>query len=237
MGQKTNPIALRLGINKEFDSVWYAGKGDYAHFVKEDQDLRSYIKARFFKAGVSKIVLSRKGRENIAIDLFVARPGVVMGKGGGEIKMLVDDLKKITDKSVIVNVKEAKNVSTDAQLLSENVAFQLERRIAFRRAMKQVITKALKSGAQGIKVMVAGRLGGAEIARTEWYREGRVPLQTFRADVDYGFSEALTTYGKIGVKVWVYKGDVIGKNDKMTVDEVTAEKNVELEEEKENVNA
>jgi len=237
VGQKTNPKALRLGITKECESIWFAKKGVYAEFVYEDNKLRKFIKEKLYKAGISKIIISRKGRKNILIDLYAARPGVVMGRGGSDIKLLKEDLVRLTQKKVVVNVNEESNVSTNAQLLSEAVSLQLERRVAFRRAMKQVITKALKSGARGIKVMVAGRLGGAEIARTEWYREGRVPLQTFRADVDYGFAEAMTTYGKIGVKVWVYNGDVIGEKDKMTANEVTDEKNVELEEEKENVNA
>jgi len=235
VGQKTNPKALRLGITRDFESVWYADKGTYASYVHEDYKVRAFIKSQFYKAGISRIVLSRKGKSNLVVDLYTARPGVVMGKGGSEIKRLKQDVQNMTNKNVVINVQEEQNVAINAQLLAESVSFSLERRIAFRRAMKQVITKALKAGAKGIKVMVSGRLGGAEIARTEWYREGRVPLQTFRADVDYGFAEALTTYGKIGVKVWIYNGDVIGKNDDMTADEVTTEKNVELEEEKDNV--
>lgn len=235
MGQKTNPKALRLGINRDYESVWYAGKANYASYVHEDHKVRAFVKGQFFKAGISRIIISRKGKSNMTIDLYAARPGVVMGKGGSEVKLLREKLQNMTGKNVLINVNEEQNVSTNAQLLAESVSFSLERRIAFRRAMKQVITKALKAGAKGIKVMVSGRLGGAEIARTEWYREGRVPLQTFRADVDYGFSEALTTYGKIGVKLWVYNGDVIGKNDELSANEVTAEKNVELEEEKDNV--
>ncbi len=237
MGHKANPISLRIGINKDWESTWYGKKGMYAEFLLEDYKVRQFVKDKLYKTGVSKIIINRKGKENLILNIFTARPGMVMGRGGGDIKYLHDDLVKLTGKNVILNVNEEPNVSTNSQLLAEAVALQLEKRIAFRRAMKQVITKALKSGAQGIKVMVSGRLGGAEIARTEWYREGRVPLQTFRADIDYGFAEALTTYGKIGVKVWVYKGDIIGDKDKMTVSEVTSERSVELEEEKENVNA
>ncbi len=207
MGQKTNPIAFRLGINKDFDSIWYSDKG-YAAYVLDDKKIRDIIIANCSKAGISKILIKRK---NNSLDITVksARPGIIIGKGGTEaekIKVLLQN--KIGFKDIQLNVVEEKQIDMNAAILADAVARQLEKRIAFRRAMKQVVNRALKAGAKGIKVSCSGRLGGAEIARTEWYREGKVPLQTIRADIDYAFTEAMTIYGKIGVKVWTYKGDI-----------------------------
>ena len=233
MGHKSDPRSLRLGINKEWDRVWYASKKDFSKFFLEDQKIEDFVKTKLNKAGISRVVIRRRVNQ-VTVDVFTARPGMIIGKGGQDAEIFKQQLSKLVGKSVQLNISESSNVNTCAILLAENVASQLERRIAFRRAMKQIITKALKSGAQGIKVMVAGRLGGSEIARTEWYREGRVPLHTFRADVDYAVAEAQTTYGKIGVKVWVYKGDILDKKD---VKLELRPSDVELEEEKENVNA
>ena len=234
MGHKSDPRSLRLGITREWDRVWYASKKDFAGNVVEDQILEAFVRKEVGKAGISRVLIKRKPGL-VTIDLFTARPGLIIGKGGAEADGLKKKLVKLIDKNIQLNITEEPGVSTNALLLAENVAGQLERRIAFRRAMKQVITKALKSGAQGIKIMVSGRLGGAEIARTEWYREGRVPLHTFRADVDYARAEAMTTYGKIGVKVWVYKGDVLDKKNSVKVDLKPSD--VEIEGESENVNA
>ena len=233
MGHKTDPRSLRLGINREWDRVWYASKKDFSKYFLEDQKIEDFIKEKLSKAGISRIVIRRKINQ-ITVDVYTARPGMIIGKGGQDAAAFKLQLVKLTGKNVQLNINEESQINTCAILLAENVAQQLERRIAFRRAMKQIITKALKSGAQGIKVMVSGRLGGAEIARTEWYREGRVPLHTFRADVDYAVAEAQTTYGKIGVKVWVYKGDILDDKE-IKVDLKPSD--VELEEEKENVAA
>ncbi|GBR72409.1 30S ribosomal protein S3 [Candidatus Termititenax spirochaetophilus] len=233
MGHKTDPRSLRLGINKEWDRVWYASKKDFAKYFLEDQKIEDYIKVKLSKASISRVVIRRRSGQ-ITIDLYAARPGMIIGKGGADAEAFKQQLVRLTNKNIQLNINESANINTCAILLAENVASQLERRIAFRRAMKQIITKALKSGAQGIKVMVSGRLGGAEIARTEWYREGRVPLHTFRADLDYATAEAQTTYGKIGVKVWVYKGDIL---DKKNVKLDLKPSDVEIEEEKDNVNA
>ena len=233
MGHKSDPRSLRLGINREWDRVWYAAKKDFSKYFLEDQKIEDFVRDKLSKSGIARVLIRR--RENqITVDVFTARPGMIIGKGGQDAAAFKQQLVKLTGKNVQLNINEANNVNASAILLAENVAQQLERRIAFRRAMKQVITKALKSGAQGIKVMVSGRLGGTEIARTEWYREGRVPLHTFRADVDYAVAEAQTTYGKIGVKVWVYKGDVLDEQD-VKIDLKPAD--VEIEEEKENVTA
>lgn len=234
MGHKTDPRSLRLGITREWDRIWFASKKDFSKNLLEDTKLEAFIRKEVGKAGISRILIKRK-TGLVTVDIFTARPGLIIGKGGAEADVLKNKLVKFTNKNIQLNINEETGVSTNALLLAENVASQLERRVAFRRAMKQVITKALKSGAQGIKVMVSGRLGGAEIARTEWYREGRVPLHTFRADVDFARAEAHTTYGKIGVKVWVYKGDVLDSKNTVKVDLKPAE--VELEEEAENVNA
>ncbi len=208
MGNKVNPVLFRIGVNKECDSVWYSNK-NYANFVKNDKDIRDYIRAQYLRAGIAKIIINRKN-DGIEVTVRAARPGVLIGKGGTGIEEFNKALKKmVTVPNVKVNVVEEKNIDTSAPILGEAIARQLEKRVAFRRAMKQVVGRAMRSGIEGIKVQCAGRLGGAEIARTEWYREGRVPLQTLRADIDYAFTEALTVYGKIGVKVWIYKGDII----------------------------
>ncbi len=212
MGQKVNPHAVRIGVTRSWDSNWFAGKGKYASQLLEDFNIRRFLKEKLYKAGVSRVVISRRAKQMV-VDIFTARPGMVIGKGGQEADQLKAELDQFVGKPVHLNINEEKNVETNAQLWAEAVAQQLEKRIPFRRAMKQAVTRALKAGALGIKVRCSGRLAGAEIARSEWYREGRVPLQTFRADIDHGFSEALTTYGKIGVQVWVYKGDILGKKD------------------------
>ncbi|NLG26261.1 MAG: 30S ribosomal protein S3 [Clostridiales bacterium] len=207
MGQKVNPIGLRLGINRTWDSTWYADK-KYAELLHEDLKLRKYVKNRLFAASVSRIQIERAANR-IRITIHTARPGMVIGRGGAEADALRKDLEKMTGKQVSVNILEVKHAETDAQLIAENIASQLERRISFRRAMKQAMMRAERLGAQGIRMKTSGRLGGAEIARTEGYSSGKLPLHTLRADIDYGFTEAKTTYGKIGVKVWVYKGEVL----------------------------
>lgn len=207
MGQKVNPIGLRLNIIRSWDSIWYAEK-DYARFLREDQKLRKYIKKRVYHAGISKIKIERMG-ERIRIKVFTARPGIVIGKKGAEIESLKGEIDRLTGKECVVDIQEVRRPEIDAQLVAESVALQLERRIAFRRAMKKTVNTALKFGAKGIKIACSGRLGGAEMARREWVREGRVPLHTLRADIDYGLAESKTTYGIIGVKVWIYKGDVL----------------------------
>ncbi len=207
MGQKVNPIGLRLGIVKTWDSRWYAEKV-YSKFLQEDIVLRRHIKRKLYHAGVSKVEIERTANR-AKITIRAARPGIIIGQKGAEIEKLQKEIQKMTQREISINIQEVRRVESDAQLVAENVALQLERRVAFRRAMKKSVTASLKFGAQGIKIACSGRLGGAEIARSEWYREGRVPLHTLRADIDYGFSEARTTYGAIGIKVWVYKGDVL----------------------------
>lgn len=207
MGQKVNPHGLRLGVIKTWDAKWYAGK-DYVENLHEDIKLRDYIKNKLYTAGVSRIEIERAANR-VRITIHTAKPGMVIGRGGSNIEELKKGLKSITSKNVDVNIAEIKQAEMDATLVAENIASQLERRIAFRRAMKQSVTRTMRMGAKGIKVMVSGRLGGAEIARTEGYREGSIPLHTLRADIDYGTAEAHTTYGRIGVKVWIYKGEVL----------------------------
>lgn len=207
MGQKVSPIALRVGIIRDWEAKWFASKKDFANLLIEDVKIRKLIKKQLYQAGISNIQIERAANR-IKITIHTAKPGIVIGRGGTEVEVLRKNLEKMTAKNVNINIQEIKVPETNAQLVAENVAAQLEKRIAFRRAMKQVITRAMKMGAKGIKVAVSGRLGGAEIARTEWASEGKVPLHTLRADIDYGFAEADTTYGEIGVKVWIYKGDV-----------------------------
>ncbi len=209
MGQKVHPLGFRLGVIRTWDAKWYADK-DYGELLYEDLKLRKYLKKRLYNAGVSKIEIRRAVDRNkkATIDIYAARPGIIIGKKGADVENLRKTLERMTGKEINLNIKEVKRVEMDAQLVAENVATQLERRVAFRRAMKRSVSAAMKFGAKGIKIMCAGRLGGAEMARREWYREGRVPLQTLRADIDYGFAEAKTTYGVIGVKVWIYKGDI-----------------------------
>jgi len=210
MGQKVHPYGFRLGFNKNWKSRWFSKKKDYAQYVFEDYQIRTYVKDLLFAAGISKIEIERFG-DKIRLIIFTARPGIVIGRKGAEIDKLRDDLKKKFGRKFTLEVNEIRRPETEAQLVAENVAIQLERRVAFRRAMKRIISTARKFGAEGIKVSCSGRLAGAEIARSEWYRDGRVPLQTLRADIDYGFYEAKTTYGLIGIKVWIYKGEIIDK--------------------------
>ena len=207
MGQKTHPYGFRLGIIKTWRSRWYSEK-EYASFLQEDLRIRSYVKGRLIHDGVSAVEIERKSNR-VHVVIHTARPGIVIGKKGAEIENLKKDLQKFTAREVSITIQEIRRPETDAQLTAENVAMQLERRVAFRRAMKKTVLSSMKLGAKGIKIQVAGRLGGAEMARTEWYREGRVPLHTLRADIDYGFAQARTTYGTIGVKVWIYKGEVL----------------------------
>lgn len=207
MGQKTHPVGFRLGVTKKQMSRWYS-KQDYAKLLHEDIFVRDFIKKSLYHAGISLIELERAG-DNLKVNIHTARPGLVIGKKGTGIDALRDDLRKKLGRDVTINIHEVRKPELDAQLIAENIALQLERRVAFRRAMKKAVTAARKFGSLGIRVQCAGRLGGAEIARTEWYREGRVPLHTLRANVDYGFAEAMTTYGKIGVKTWVYCGDSV----------------------------
>jgi small subunit ribosomal protein S3 len=207
LGQKTHPIGNRLGITKTWDSRWYLKKG-YADQLLEDITIRRMLKERLFHAGVSKIEIERAG-QNMRVIIHTARPGIIIGKKGAEVDKLRRDLQMITGKDVAVDIKEVRKPEVDAQLVAENVALQLEKRIAFRRAMKKAVASALRFGALGVKIACSGRLAGAEIARSEWYREGRVPLHTFRADIDYGLTEAKTTYGVVGVKVWIYHGDIL----------------------------
>jgi small subunit ribosomal protein S3 len=211
MGQKVNPVGLRLGIIKGWDSNWYGGK-DFADKLVEDEKIRKYILARIPKGGISKIIIERT-LKRITITINTARPGVVIGKGGQEVDKIKEELKKITNKDVQINIYEIKRPELDAKLVGESIAQQLQARISFRRAMKQSIAAALRVGAEGIKVQVSGRLGGAEMARTEHYKEGRTPLHTLRADIDYALSEAQTVYGKLGIKVWIFKGEIFGKKD------------------------
>jgi small subunit ribosomal protein S3 len=207
LGQKTHPYGFRLGIIKTWRSRWYSEK-EYANFLQEDLRIRSYVKNRLIHAGVSCVEIERKANR-VHVIIHTARPGIVIGKKGAEIENLKKDLLKFTEREVTITIQEIRRPETDAQLTAENVAMQLERRIAFRRAMKKTVLSSMKLGAKGIKIQVAGRLGGAEMSRTEWYREGRVPLHTLRADIDYGVAQAKTTYGIIGVKVWIYKGEIL----------------------------
>ena len=216
MGQKVNPIGLRLGVNRTWDSRWFADGQDYARLLHQDIQLRKSLKKRLNQAGVSRIIIERPHKK-CRVTIYAARPGVVIGKKGADIEKLRKDVAAMTEGDVHLNIVEVRKPEVDAQLVAESIAQQLERRIAFRRAMKRSIQSAMRLGAKGIRINVSGRLGGAEIARLEWYREGRVPLHTLRADVDYGFTEALTTYGIIGVKVWIFKGEVL-EHDPMAQD-------------------
>ena len=207
MGQKVNPHGIRVGVIKDWDSKWYAD-AEFADYVVEDYDIRKYLKKKLYSAGVSKIEIERQS-DRVKVILYTAKPGVVIGKGGAEIEVTKQELAKMTGKKVSVDIKEIKKPDRDAQLVAENIAQQLENRITFRRAMKSCMSRTMKSGALGIKAACSGRLGGADMARTEFYSEGTIPLQTLRADIDYGFAEADTTYGKVGVKVWIYKGEVL----------------------------
>ena len=207
MGQKINPHGLRVGVIKDWDSKWFADK-DFADQLLEDHKIRKYTKKKLYSSGISRIEIERAANR-IRLTVNTGKPGMVIGRGGSGVEELKKELEKMTQKQVSINVVEIKNTDIDAQLIAENIASQLERRISFRRAMKQSISRAMRSGAKGIKTMVGGRLGGSEIARSEMYHEGTIPLQTLRADIDYGFAEACTTYGRIGVKVWIYKGEIL----------------------------
>ncbi|WP_054030749.1 30S ribosomal protein S3 [Desulfatitalea tepidiphila] len=211
MGQKVNPIGLRLGIIKTWESKWYSDK-KYADYIQQDFELRNFVKEKLFHAGISRIEIERSAKR-IRLRIYTARPGIVIGKKGSEIERLKQELEKKVSQEVLIDIQEVRKPEIDAQLVAENVAMQIERRVAFRRAMKRGVTSALRFGAQGVKIICSGRLGGAEMARTEWYREGRVPLHTLRADIDYGFTEARTTYGAIGVKVFIFKGEILKKED------------------------
>ncbi len=208
MGQKVNPHGVRVGVIKDWDSKWYANSKDYSNYLVEDYNIRKMLKKKLYASGISKIEIERTPKF-VKINVFTAKPGIVIGKGGAGAESIKADLQKMINKDVNLNIVEVKDIDTNAQLVAENIAGQLERRISFRRAMKQCMQKTMKAGALGIKTAVSGRLGGADMARTEFYKEGTIPLQTLRADIDYGFAEADTTYGKIGVKVWIYKGEVL----------------------------
>ncbi len=207
MGQKVNPHGLRVGIIKDWDSKWYA-ESEFADYLIEDYNIRKYLKKKLYSAGVSKIEIERAS-DRVRVIIHTAKPGVIIGKGGAEIEVTKAELAKITDKKILIDIKEIKRPDRDAQLVAENIAQQLENRVSFRRAMKSCMGRTMKAGALGIKTCCSGRLGGADIARSEFYSEGTIPLQTLRADIDYGFAEADTTYGKVGVKVWIYKGEIL----------------------------
>jgi small subunit ribosomal protein S3 len=215
LGQKVNPIGLRLGIVKTWDSRWYADK-KYADYIRMDFHLRNFIKKKLHHAGISKIEIERSAKR-IRLRIHTARPGIVIGKKGSEIEKLKAEIEQKVSQAVMIDIQEVRKPEIDAQLVAENVAMQIERRVAFRRAMKRGVTSAIRFGALGIKINCAGRLGGAEMARTEWYREGRVPLHTLRADIDYGFTEARTTYGTIGIKVYIFKGEILKKDQPAVV--------------------
>ncbi len=208
MGQKVNPHGLRVGVIKDWDTKWYADKKDFSKYLVEDKKIRDLIKTECFKAGVSRSEIERKGDEKIQVSIATAKPGIIIGRQGAGIEDLKKKLASQFKRNFFINVNEIKSIDTDAQLVAENIARQLEERVSFRRAMKQAMGRSMKMGAKGIKTAVSGRLGGAEIARSEHYHEGTIPLQTLRADIDYGFAEAKTTYGRIGVKVWIYKGEI-----------------------------
>ena len=208
MGQKMHPHGLRVGVIKDWSSKWYADSRNFADYLVEDQKIREYVKKKLYISGISKIEIERTAKF-VKVNVYTAKPGLVIGKGGNLAESLKAEISKMINKEVNLNIVEVKDIDTDAQLVAENIAGQLERRISFRRAMKQCMQKSMKAGALGIKTAVSGRLGGADMARTEFYKEGTIPLQTLRADIDYGFAEADTTYGKIGVKVWIYRGEVL----------------------------
>lgn len=210
MGQKVHPHGARVGVIKDWDARWYANKKDFAKYLEEDQKIRIFLKDKLYAAGISRIEIERAANK-ITVGLHTGKPGIVIGKGGAGVEQIRKDLNALTGKAVSLNIYEIRRPEVDAQLVAENIASQLERRISFRRAMKQTIGRAMKAGAKGIKTQVSGRLGGADIARAEGYNEGSIPLQTLRANIQYGFAEAKTTYGRIGCKVWIYKGEVLGK--------------------------
>lgn len=215
MGQKVNPIGFRLGVIKGWDSRWFAGK-EYATFIEDDYKIREFLKKKLYHAGISKIEIERWAKR-IRLRIYAARPGIVIGKKGAEIEVLKKELEKMVPQELVIDIQEVRKPEVDAQLVAENVALQIVRRVAFRRAMKRSVASAMRFGAKGIKVCCSGRLGGAEMARTEWYKEGRIPLHTLRADIDYGFAEARTTYGVIGVKVWIFSGEILEKEKTVVI--------------------
>lgn len=217
LGQKVNPHGFRVGVIKDWDAKWYATDKDFADLLVEDNKIREFVKKKYYVAGVSRIAIERTANR-VKINIHTAKPGIVIGKGGAGVEELKREIEAMTGKTILINIVEVKNAETDAQLVAENIAAQLERRISFRKAMKQTIQRTMRFGVKGIKTSCAGRLGGAEIARTEGYHEGTIPLQTLRADIDYGFAEAQTTYGKIGVKVWIYKGEILPKRKEVVTD-------------------
>ena len=221
MGQKVNPHGLRVGVNKDWNSKWYAGKGDFADFLVEDNQIRKFVKKKLYGAGVASIVVERTAADKVRVVILAARPGMVIGSAGSGVDELKKELKKMTGKNVEISIEEVRRSELDAQLTAESVAQALERRVSFRRAMKQAIQRTMKAGAKGIKILCSGRLGGAEIARNEKYSEGNVPLHTLRADIDYGFAEADTTYGRIGVKVWINHGEILDKGLKEAIPETS----------------
>ncbi len=208
MGQKVNPHGLRVGVIKDWDSVWYADKENFSKYLVEDDKIRKFIKKKLFIAGVSRVVIARSA-DKVKINILAAKPGIIIGRNGSSIQALTEELTKMTGKKTFVNIEEIKRTELDSQLVAEDIAKQLENRVTFRRAMRQAMNRTMKANAKGIKTSCSGRLGGADMARTEHYSEGNIPLQTLRADIDYGFAEADTAYGKIGVKVWIYKGEVL----------------------------
>ncbi|MCD6138488.1 MAG: 30S ribosomal protein S3 [Deltaproteobacteria bacterium] len=217
MGQKVNPIGFRLGIVKSWDSKWYAD-ADYAKFIEDDFKIRTFIKKKLYHAGISKIEIERWPKR-VRLRIYAARPGIIIGKKGAEIEQLKKELERMVPQEVVIDIQEVRKLEVDAQLVAENVATQINRRVAFRRAMKRSVSSAMRFGAKGVKICCSGRLGGAEMARTEWYKEGRIPLHTLRADIDYGFAEARTTYGVIGVKVWIFNGEILQKEKVITAQE------------------
>ena len=209
MGQKVNPHGMRVGVIKDWDSKWYADKNTFSDALVEDYNIRKFLKKRLYSAGIAKIEIERAANDKVRVVIYTAKPGFVIGKGGAEIEKVRKEVQKLTSKNVNIDIKEIKRPDRDAQLVAENIAQSLENRVSFRRAMTQAMQRTMKSGVLGIKASVSGRLGGADIARREFYSEGTIPLQTLRADIDYGFAEAATTYGRLGVKVWIYKGEVL----------------------------
>ena len=209
MGKKVNPHGMRVGVIKDWDSKWYADKNTFSDALVEDYNIRKFLKKRLYSAGIAKIEIERAANDKVRVVIYTAKPGFVIGKGGAEIEKVRKEVQKLTSKNVNIDIKEIKRPDRDAQLVAENIAQSLENRVSFRRAMKQAMQRTMKSGVLGIKASVSGRLGGADIARREFYSEGTIPLQTLRADIDYGFAEAATTYGRLGVKVWIYKGEVL----------------------------
>ena len=215
MGQKIHPVGFRLKVIRGWQSRWYAPKAEYANLLHEDLKIRKHIKEKFYHTGISRVEIERAAKR-IRVHVYTARPGIIIGKKGADIEALKKELSKLTGKEIYINIREIKRPELDAQLVAENVAQQLERRVAFRRALKKTVSNTMRFGAKGVKINIAGRLGGSEMGRREWYREGRVPLQTIRADIDYGFARALTTYGVIGVKVWLFKGEVLTSEEQET---------------------